>query len=70
MQRQPSNDRLTSLLKATERRLKRLPGVIRSAFRDGASQQLEALARIEHQIEIIAEEVARQRREMERDAGG
>ncbi len=61
------NARLLQLARSTERRLKKLPGLIRREFRAGSDRQMHALRRVERSIEIVATETKRQREELERD---
>jgi hypothetical protein len=60
------NKRLLQLARSTERRLKKLPGLIRREFRAGSDGQLHALRKLERLIEITAIETQRQREELEK----
>lgn len=60
------NKRLLDLARSSERRLKRLPALIRKELRAGADREMNALAKIEKTIELVAAETRHQREELER----
>ena len=55
------NKRMLELARATEKRLQKLPAIIRKEFRAGSDRQVHALRRIEHAIELVARDTGRQR---------
>jgi hypothetical protein len=64
------NTRLLQLARSTERRLKKLPSLIRREFRAGGDRQLSALRKIERSIDLVALETKRLGQVLERDADG
>ena len=53
--------RVLALVRSSEKRLRKLPGLIRREFRAGSDRQLHALRKVEHAIELVARDTERQR---------
>ena len=66
MPNRTNNKRLLTAAQSMERRLKKLPEVIRVEFRESASRQVRAMSRLERSIEALMREVERQRSRMEK----
>lgn len=64
------NRRALDLARSTERRLQKLPGLIRREFHAGSDRQLSALAKIERAIELVSIETRRHRHELEQTLKG
>lgn len=62
------NKRMLQLVRATERRLQKLPAIIRKEFRAGSDRQIHALRKIEHAIALVARETRQQRQLLELSA--
>lgn len=59
------NKRVLDLVRTTEKRLRKLPAIIRKEFRAGSDRQLHALRRVEHAIGLVARETQQQRQLIE-----
>ncbi len=62
------NKRILQIVRATEKRLHKLPALIRREFRAGSDRQVHALRRIESAVEQVARETERQRILLEQSA--
>jgi hypothetical protein len=59
------NKRILQLVRATEKRLGKLPALIRKEFKAGSDRQLHALRKVEGAIESVARETKQQRELLE-----
>lgn len=65
MTNKKNSKRLLGVAQLIERRLKKLPALIRSEFRRSASRQVSAMTRIERVVDLVTREVERQRAKLE-----
>ena len=66
MHKQNINTRMLLLARSTEARIKRLPSLVRREFRVCANRQVNALAKIDRELEILSRELERQRVQLEK----
>jgi hypothetical protein len=65
MQKSQTRRRMVELAQSTERRLRKLPKLIRKELRSGFDRQVALLRQIESSIELVAHELNRQREDTE-----
>jgi len=65
MTNKTNNKRLLGAAQSIERRLKKLPALIRAEFRRSAGRQVSAMARLEKVVDLLTREAERQRLQLE-----